>query len=164
MYNLIITNENMINGYYEYILNIIYILLIILSILTITTKNPIFSIIFLIGLFGGVACYLIIIGLSFIGLSYLIVYIGAVSILFLFILMLINIRTSELQNNTSNSLPLTINITILFNYLLFQLLTYNFITLNYNKDIFNSIIIGLNNKNLTNYSNNNDIYFVLSQN
>jgi len=155
--------EYFTNGYKDEILNLLSIISIFCAISVIIIKNPIFSILFLIGLFLSVSSYLIILGISFIGLSYLIVYIGAVSILFLFILMLINIRTSELQSNTSNSLPLTINITILFNYFLFQLLTYNFISSNYNKNIFNNIIIGLNNKNLTNYSNNNDIYFVLSQ-
>ena len=48
--------------------------------------------------------YLLLIGMSFIGLSYLLVYIGAVSILFLFILMLINVRVSELHSDSSNSL------------------------------------------------------------
>ncbi len=42
--------------------------------------------------------------MSFISLSYLIVYIRAVSILFLFILMLINIKISELHSNTNNSI------------------------------------------------------------
>lgn len=46
------------------------------------------------------------IGLNFIGLVYLVVYVGAISILFLFILMLINIRLSELDDNTLNSIPL----------------------------------------------------------
>jgi len=160
---LFFSTEYFTNGYKDEILNLLSIISIFCAISVIIVKNPIFSILFLIGLFLSISSYLIILGISFIGLSYLIVYIGAVSILFLFILMLINIRTSELQSNTSNSLPLTINITILFNYFLFQLLTYNFISSNYNKNIFNNIIIGLNNKNLTNYSNNNDIYFVLSQ-
>ena len=44
----------------------------------------------------------------FIGLSYLLVYVGAVSILFLFILMLINIRVSELIGDTNNNIPLAI--------------------------------------------------------
>ena len=35
-------------------------------------------------------------------ISYLLVYVGAVSILFLFILMLINIRVSELISDTDN--------------------------------------------------------------
>ncbi len=51
------------------------------------------------------------IDIVFIGLSYLLVYVGAVSILFLFILMLINIRVSELME-TNNNIPLAI-ITIL---------------------------------------------------
>ena len=39
--------------------------------------------------------------------------------------MLINIRISELQSNTSNSIPLSAIIAILFNYSLFQLLPYD---------------------------------------
>jgi NADH-ubiquinone oxidoreductase chain 6 len=46
--------------------------------------------------------------MKFIGLSYLLVYVGAVSILFLFILMLINIRVSELISDTSNNIPLAV--------------------------------------------------------
>ena len=53
----------------------------------------------LIGLFSGIASYLITLGLSFIGLSYVIVYFGAVSILFLFILMLIDIRIRREKYN-----------------------------------------------------------------
>jgi NADH-ubiquinone oxidoreductase chain 6 len=86
------------------------------GILVIISKNPIVSVLFLIGLFLSISSYLIILGLSFIGLSYLLVYVGAVSILFLFILMLINIKGSEILSYTGNSIPLAIIITILFNY------------------------------------------------
>jgi NADH-ubiquinone oxidoreductase chain 6 len=65
-----------------------------------------------------------VLGLNFIGLSYLLVYVGAVSILFLFILMLINVRISELLSNTSNSIPLAIIIIISFNYPVYQILPY----------------------------------------
>ena len=51
----------------------------------------IISLIYL-GLFSGIASYLITLGLSFIGLSYVIIYFSAVSILFLFILILIDIK------------------------------------------------------------------------
>lgn len=82
----------------------------------------IFSVLFLIGLFLSISLYLISIGLEFIGISYLLVYVGAISILFLFILMLINIRVSELQTENNNYLPLAIfSITLLlfiFNNLL----------------------------------------------
>lgn len=66
------------------------------------------SVLFLILLFSSISCFLIIIDIKFIGLSYLLVYVGAVSILFLFILMLINIRVSELTSDTSNNIPLGI--------------------------------------------------------
>jgi NADH-ubiquinone oxidoreductase chain 6 len=125
MDNLIIINENITNGYKDEILNIFYLFIILCGIFVIVTKNPVISVLFLIGLFSTVACYLIMIGLKFIGLSYIIVYVGAVSILFLFILMLINIRVSELKNDTSNSLPLILTVLILFSYPLFQLLPYN---------------------------------------
>jgi NADH-ubiquinone oxidoreductase chain 6 len=110
------------------------------AISVIINKNPIISVLFLIGLFASISCYLIMLGLSFIGLSYLIVYIGAVSILFLFILMLINIRISELQSDTNNSIPLTIIIGISLSYSLFQLLPYDIAILsNFNSSLNNDL-------------------------
>ena len=103
---LYILNEIESNGYNFQFLNIISILAIFTAIFVIITKNPIISVLFLIGLFIGIAVYLVLIGLSFLGLSYLLVYVGAVSILFLFILMLLNVRISELVTDTKNSIPL----------------------------------------------------------
>lgn len=122
---LFILNELYTNGYKFQILDMISIFGVFCAISVIINKNPIISVLFLIGLFGSISCYLIMLGLSFIGLSYLIVYIGAVSILFLFILMLINIRISELQSDTNNSIPLTIIIGISLSYSLFQGLPYD---------------------------------------
>src|ERR1700735_3672933 len=89
-------------------------LIILSAIFVIISRNPIISVLFLISLFLFIAIYLIIIGLTFVGLSYLLVYIGAVSILFLFILMLIDIRVSELQTDTNNSIFLGMLIGILY--------------------------------------------------
>ena len=125
--SLLLLNEIYTNGYTDNILDILSVFAVISGICVIISKNPIVSVLHLIALFAYVSFYLIIIGLNFIGLSYLIVYIGAVSILFLFILMLINIRTSELQSNTSNSIPLTIIIGIMISYFLFQMLPYGVI-------------------------------------
>lgn len=97
-----------------YSLIILEIFIILFSILIIISKNPIISVLYLIGLFLLISVYLIIIGLVFIGLSYLLVYVGAVSILFLFILMLIDIRVSELQTENNNSILLSVLISILY--------------------------------------------------
>ena len=96
------------SGFFSGFLNIIVFISLLSGILIIISKNPIVSVLYLILLFSTVACYLISIGVNFIGLSYILVYVGAVSILFLFILMLINIRVSELISDTNNNIPLAI--------------------------------------------------------
>src|ERR1700744_1517371 len=101
-------NEIITNNFNYNVLNIISVLSISFGIFIIITNNPIISVLFLIGLFITVASYLMVLGINFIGLSYLLVYVGAVSILFLFILMLINIRISELVINNTNNIPLAI--------------------------------------------------------
>ena len=168
MYGLYIINETLTNGYLPQILNLIYMFAILCGIFIIISKNPIVSVLFLIGLFAGISCYLIMLGLSFIGLSYLIVYVGAVSILFLFILMLINIRISELQSNTGNSIPLAVTIGILFYSPLFQLLPYDIAILNNNNFTLNNILHNMFLNSLNNYLNsliyyNNNILFVTSK-
>jgi NADH-ubiquinone oxidoreductase chain 6 len=138
MDSIFILNETFTNGYRIEILNFISVASIVSGILVIISKNPIVSVLFLIGLFLSISSYLIILGINFIGLSYLLVYVGAVSILFLFILMLINIRISELLSDTSNSIPLAVIIAIAFNYPVYQVLPYSLAA-------FNSYTIDLNN-------------------
>lgn len=125
-------------GYSTGFLDILAILSIFLGIFIIVTKNPIISVLYLILLFSSISCYLIFIGIKFIGISYLLVYVGAVSILFLFILMLINIRVSELISDTNNNLPLAL-ITIIAFFIPFSNLlpdaktNLNFIGFEFNK-------------------------------
>ncbi len=114
MENLHLLNEIITNVLHSNFLQIVSLLSILTGISVIISKNPIVSVLFLIGLFLTVAGYLMILGISFIGLSYLLVYVGAVSILFLFILMLINVRISEVTANSINSVPLSTMIGILF--------------------------------------------------
>ena len=125
MDSLFVLNETFINGYRSGILDFISLVSILSGILVIVSKNPIVSVLFLIGLFLSISCYLIVLVLNFIGLSYLLVYVGAVSILFLFILMLINVRISELLYDTSNSIPLVLLVILAFNYPVNNILPYS---------------------------------------
>ena len=127
MSSILVVSETFTNNYKPEVLDFIFLVSVFCGIFVIVSKNPIVSVLFLIGLFLSIASYLIFLGLSFIGLSYLLVYVGAVSILFLFILMLINVRISELSSDTSNSIPLAIIIALSFNYPLHQVLPYNFV-------------------------------------
>ena len=125
MTNQFLLIESFTNGLYYNILSVITWTAILCSILVIISKNPIVSVLFLIGLFLSVAGYLMMLGINFIGLSYLLVYVGAVSILFLFILMLINVRISELVTDNNNSIPLVVMMSIIFNLALYKLFPWN---------------------------------------
>lgn len=152
MSNLYILNEIITNALNYNFLNVISIISILSGIFVIISRNPIVSVLFLIGLFLTIACYLMILGINFIGLSYLLVYVGAVSILFLFILMLINVRISELVANSSNSIPLAVMIGIFFNLSLSNLFPYKF-----------NLEIGLNKYFYTEmYSISNNISYILN--
>jgi NADH-ubiquinone oxidoreductase chain 6 len=127
MINLFLIKDYISNGFISEFIDILYILSLIFGVLIIISKNPIISVLYLIGLFIDISLILILIGLNYIGLSYILVYVGAVSILFLFILMLINIRISELLNETNNYIPLAIFTVILFFNIIGQVLPINLV-------------------------------------
>lgn len=66
------------------------------GVLVITSKNPVISVLFLISVFINAAGYLLLLGVGFVGISYLIVYVGAIAILFLFVVMMLNIQLTEI--------------------------------------------------------------------
>lgn len=125
MSNIFLINDYITNGFRIEFVDVIYMVSILLGILTIISKNPIVSVLYLIGLFVNIAGLLVLVGYNFIGLSYILVYVGAVSILFLFILMLINIRISELLRENHNDIPLAILTVIITYYILAQVLPTN---------------------------------------
>jgi len=172
MDSLFVVYNSYTNGFNEQGLDIISLLAVLCAIFVITIKNPVSSVLFLIGLFVCMAGYLNMLGLNFIGLSYLLVYVGAVSILFLFILMLINVRVSELTSNTSISVPLAIITGISFNYPVNDVLPYgvayftgffkdiNNTIYNFLSSILSLLFSGINLDNQESY--NKGVYYVTS--
>lgn len=91
------------------LLSIIISLILILSLFTgVILNNPINSVIGLILVFIVSAIYFIMLGISYIGFLYLIIYVGAIAILFLFVVMMINIKYIEIQNDNTERLYKTI--------------------------------------------------------
>ena len=125
MNNIFLLNDYITNGFRIELIDIIYIVSILLGVLTIISRNPVVSVLFLIGLFVNIAGLLVLIGYNFMGLAYILVYVGAISILFLFILMLINIRISELLSESNNNLPLALLTVIIFYNIVGQILPTN---------------------------------------
>ncbi len=71
--------------------------IILCSFLVILSKNPIYSIFFLILVFLNTTAFLILIGAEFIALLLLIVYVGAIAVLFLFVVMMLNVKLLEIN-------------------------------------------------------------------
>ena len=171
MLDLYLLNETFTNGSNHALLSFVSLASIFCGIFVIISKNPIVSVLFLIGLFLNIAGYLMSLGLNFIGLSYLLVYVGAVSILFLFILMLINVRISELSTDNSNSIPLAIMIGIFFTVTLYKMLPTNLSSIFNNEDSnvesvnntsFSTHYTPMSIKDLSILGSNDDISFVSS--
>lgn len=94
------------------------------GILVITSNNPVISVLFLISVFLNVAGYLVLLGVAYLGLVYIIVYVGAIAILFLFVVMMLNIRLVELLDTGkeyTKSLPLG---TLLCSLFFFELISF----------------------------------------
>jgi len=99
------------------------------SVFSITSKNPIISVIFLISTFVQDALYLILIGIHSVGISYIVIYVGAIAVLFLFVIMMINIKLTDiLETGTqyTKNLSLAIAIGSLFIFIIFQIIIFNF--------------------------------------
>lgn len=112
------------------------------SVLVITSKNPVISVIFLISVFINAAGYLIVTGIGFIGISYIIVYIGAIAVLFLFVIMMINIKLTDILETGSHytkNIPLVLAIGSLFIYEIFTILPFSFNNVSSLSTIFNFI-------------------------
>ncbi len=71
------------------------------ALLVITSKNPVNSVIFLIFSFFNAAGIFLIAGAEFLALIMLIVYVGAVAVLFLFVVMMLDLNFEELNKKTN---------------------------------------------------------------
>ena len=70
---------------------------IISAIMVIVSRNTVHAVFFLILDFVSIACLFIMIGAEFLGMMMLIVYVGAVAVLFLFVVMLMNVTEQKLS-------------------------------------------------------------------
>ncbi len=73
------------------------IIAIISAIMVTTSKNTVHSVFFLILDFISISCLFIMIGAEFLGMIMLIVYVGAVAVLFLFVVMMLNVAQQKNQ-------------------------------------------------------------------
>ena len=95
--------EPFVLGFYFFsILTILPALMVVLS------TNPVHSVLWLILTFFGSSGLFILLGAEFLALILMIVYVGAVAVLFMFVVMMLNINFKEIKSNLTKYLPLGI--------------------------------------------------------
>ena len=122
---------------------------IVSAIMVTVARNTVHSVFFLILDFISISCLFIMIGAEFLGMIMLIVYVGAVAVLFLFVVMMLNVaqQNSELiqKNNKYTHLPIGLIVSlIIFFELIIVIGGWKF-----KPDIINSNYISIN-SNITN--------------
>jgi NADH-quinone oxidoreductase subunit J len=74
------------------------------SVMVISSRNTVYSVFFLILVFVNISVLFIMIGAEFLGMIMLIVYVGAVAVLFLFVVMMLNVTDQESSKNLKKKL------------------------------------------------------------
>ena len=75
------------------------------AVLVITMKNPVHSVLFLILCFFNAAGLFVLLGAEFLAMILVVVYVGAVAVLFLFVVMMLDVDFTELRSGMLNYLP-----------------------------------------------------------
>jgi NADH-ubiquinone oxidoreductase chain 6 len=102
------------------------------SVSAITSKNPVISVIYLIATFVQLAVVLVLLGINFVGISYIVVYVGSIAVLFLFVIMMIEIKLIDIIEtglDFTQNLPLAISIVVLSLIVIYKLLQYGLINI-----------------------------------
>src|SRR6266436_4576121 len=75
------------------------------AVMVIAARNPVHSVLFLILTFFNAAGLFVLLGAEFLGMILIVVYVGAVAVLFLFVVMMLDIDFAELKRGTLQLLP-----------------------------------------------------------
>jgi NADH-quinone oxidoreductase subunit J len=87
-------------------------LMIVAAVCTISSRNPVHSVMWLIVAFFNAAGLMILVGAEFIAMLLVIVYVGAVAVLFLFVVMMLDIDFATLRGGFVKNFPLGIAIAL----------------------------------------------------
>jgi NADH-quinone oxidoreductase subunit J len=113
------------------------IIAIISAIMVTTSKNTVHSVFFLILDFISISCLFIMIGAEFLGMIMLIVYVGAVAVLFLFVVMMLNVAQQKNQWFSSEDSSKHIPVGLIISTLIFVELIIVIGGWKYKPDLFN---------------------------
>tara|TARA_A100001234_G_scaffold221179_1_gene236179 strand:+ start:1599 stop:2195 length:597 start_codon:yes stop_codon:yes gene_type:complete len=127
-------------------------LLIFTSIKVISSSNPVLSAINLVFSFFLSAVLWLLLGAEFLSIILILVYVGAVMVLFLFVVMMLDINIARKKAAYIKYLPLGLGVFIIFNLLIIYFFINTFENINYN---------AVNNINIISESNTENLGYLL---
>ena len=116
---------------------------IVSAIMVTVSKNTVHSVFFLILDFISISCLFIMIGAEFLGMIMLIVYVGAVAVLFLFVVMMLNVAQQKNQWLLSRASSGHIPVGLIISVLIFFELIIVIGGWKYKPELFNSNILDI---------------------
>src|ERR1700760_1437097 len=84
------------------------------AVMVIAARNPVHSVLFLILAFVNAAGLFVLMGAEFLAMILIVVYVGAVAVLFLFVVMMLDVDFAELRQGVLQYLPFGILMGVLF--------------------------------------------------
>ena len=130
---------------------------IVSAVMVTVSKNTVHSVFFLIFDFISISCLFIMIGAEFLGMIMLIVYVGAVAVLFLFVVMMLNVAQQKNQwfaaKESSKHIPIGLIVSVIIFFELIIVIG----GWKYKPDVVSAMSLNIDN----NISNTHSIGFVL---
>lgn len=81
------------------LLNLFFLFFLFMALSSILLNNPVLSVLCLVNVFVLGSGLTFSLGLDYLGILLLLIYVGAISVLFLFVVMLLNVRQTELHQS-----------------------------------------------------------------
>src|SRR6202000_2679178 len=80
------------------------------GVMVVSSRNPVYSVLYLILAFVNAAGLFLLLGAEFLAMILVIVYVGAVAVLFLFVVMMLDVDFAELKEGFMRNLPVGVTI------------------------------------------------------
>jgi NADH-quinone oxidoreductase subunit J len=84
------------------------------GVLVVTSRNPVHSVLFLILAFFNAGGLFVLAGAEFLAMLLVIVYVGAVAVLFMFVVMMLDVTVAEMKQGFLNYLPIGLLVVVIF--------------------------------------------------
>jgi NADH-quinone oxidoreductase subunit J len=118
------------------IVSVFYSIIITMSLFVVFSKNSLHSIISIILVFITASCLLFVVECEFLALLFLVIYVGAIAVLFLFVVMMLDLNTlATYQKSNNKYLIFAVPVAISFLYFVRKIVSLNYESNSYNNNL-----------------------------